>query len=376
MEGLSPEIRFLLALLREESGGSSPRPAADISWPLFLTAARHHRAALWMEPAAAPDTVRSELVRLRRQTLARTLAVNAELGKLGAAFQDAGIAMLALKGPAVAKLLHGDPCRRPTRDIDLLVRPEGEAAALTILARHGYGATAATVCRHDNALELHNPDMPFPVELHTRLSEDDRLFPMAAFNPFETAVTVEIAGTPIRTLPPAAAVAFAAYHGARHFWSRLFWLTDIAKATACPAVSWSEVDEVARRTGTERHLALALRLSSAFLGCGRPDRAPFPPPLSAPARAAVRRFEAAMPVVLALPPCLPLHTVRRIGRLRSLGLEFGLFRRWPARLAILRSRAAPTDTDRARIRLPPSLGFLYYPIRLLRVLRLAIGARG
>ncbi|WP_367065052.1 nucleotidyltransferase family protein, partial [Escherichia coli] len=82
----------------------------------------------------------------------------------------------------------------------------------------------------------------------------------------ERPATLAFGHTMIPTLPVEAAVAYAAFHGARHQWSRLYWLADIAMACRLPGLDWDKVDTIARRTGTARHLALALDLARDWLG--------------------------------------------------------------------------------------------------------------
>lgn len=214
-----------------------------------------------------------------------------------------------------------------------------------------------------NAVELWNPDRGTVVELHVRLADDERLLPTAALHPFETAVTVTIAGRPVRTLAPDAALVYAAYHGAHHHWFRLHWLADIAAATRNPGIDWARATRMARQTGTERHFAMAARLSGGLMGCTPPD----PPAPSGRDLAAIRRAESLVSAILAGPPADDRDTVRRVGRLRVLAGELALCRRPAAAWAQLLTRLRPTDSDRTALPLPSALGALHYPLRLLRM---------
>jgi hypothetical protein len=366
---LSPEIRFLLEVLAAGLDGRQPDIDDGLDWPCVIRCVRHHFVVPLMAGALAPglpipDEVRRELAGLRREAMLHAMRLTAELTRLARAFATAGLEVLALKGPALSVLLHGDPYRRASRDIDLLVRPGDEAAAQALLAGCGYGATPETVLPVTNAVVLRHPHRPFPVELHVRFADDDRLFPCAAVHPFDTATEVEIAGTRIRTLGPEAALAYAAYHGAKHHWARLYWLTDIAAAAKHPGIDWAQVAVLARRTGTGRHLALAAHLSEALLG----RRIAGLPPLCPRDRAAILRVEATLPAVLTTPPCPDLEAIGRAGRLRVFRNEVTLYCRLPAQWALLLVWLQPTDTDRAIVTLPAGFRFLYYAVRLVRVL--------
>lgn len=374
---LPAEIRFLLDVVAAGIGGPPPRPAPGLDWAGVLANVRHHRLEPLMGPASTADAGtppewRRDLAAARRATALRTMRMAGELAHLATRFAKAGIDVLALKGPAFSVQLYGGPLRRACRDIDLLVRPEAADAARRLLQGCGYGGTTDAVTLHRNAVGMRHDRNGIEVELHVRLAEDDRLMSTALLRPFDTAVTVAVAGAPVPTLPLEAALAYAAFHGAHHHWYRLHWLADFAAAAGHPDVDWGLVAHLARRTGTERHLALAARLSAALLGRAPPDLLP-----SSAGRglAAVRRAEGVVSSILAAPPVREVDMVRRIGRLRILRTELGLHHRPAARWAQLRLRLQPTDTDRSQVPLPRGLGFLHYATRVLRVLRIELGRR-
>ena len=86
---------------------------------------------------------------------------------------DAGIASTALKGPLLSEALYGDPGRRPSSDIDLLVAHEQLREAVEIVRELGY--SAPTDHFDDRGLPglhfalIHERDELPPVELHWRI---------------------------------------------------------------------------------------------------------------------------------------------------------------------------------------------------------------
>jgi hypothetical protein len=290
-----------------------------------------------------------------------------ELGLICRAFAAAGLPILALKGPALSQQLFGDPLRRASRDLDFLVPPGTEDAARRVLADCGYGRRAEDVTVDPNAVTLAHADGKPPVELHVRVSDADILFPVAPLRLFERPAMLDLAGTPVPTLPIEVAVAYAAFHGARHYWSRLYWLADIAMACRLPGLDWPAVADVARQTGTARHLMLATGLARDWLAS--------PPALPEPGgrdRRAVVRSQAVASSIVTPPPCDDPEAVRRAGRWRMLSADLGLTR-GPAKTAILLGRLRPSREDRAAIALPPRWSFLYYLIRPWRQLGKMLG---
>jgi hypothetical protein len=86
---------------------------------------------------------------------------------------DAGVCSIALKGPLLGEALYGDPGRRCSSDVDLLVSPEQLPRAVEVIRSLGYKAPADYV--DDRGLPLlhcmlvhERQELP-PVELHWRV---------------------------------------------------------------------------------------------------------------------------------------------------------------------------------------------------------------
>jgi hypothetical protein len=93
---------------------------------------------------------------------------------------DAGVPSVALKGPLLGEAIHGDPGRRPSSDIDLLVSPGQLHTAVEVMRGLGYGAPTDHV--YDGGLPLlhfmlvhERGELP-PVELHWRVHWYERSF--------------------------------------------------------------------------------------------------------------------------------------------------------------------------------------------------------
>ncbi len=335
---LSPENGLIAAVMAMRYGGGPPVPDPRIDWTAFVARVRQHRIALWIDTAALraaamPAPAALKLMRLHAAERQRWDLFEAETLRLAEAFAGAGIDLLVLKGAGLSALLYGGRCLRVARDIDLLVRPEDAPAALALLRGLGYDDRAAGTVRHHNAVEIRHADTAMPVELHVRFDDAEALFPTARARPFETAIEVAVRAGRLRTLGRELAIVYAAYHGTKHFWRRLFWLGDIAEAMRAPDVDWREAFAMARRIGVDRHLALALVLARGLLDAAMP-------PAAAPAMALLQsgaeRDAWTMRAVLAVPDFLDEPALRRrMGRFAYARWTIGLLRNWRARAAQL-----------------------------------------
>ena len=105
----------------------------------------------------------------RRHGALLTLIAQRLMGMLG----EEGIRVSPLKGPLLADALYGDPARRNSTDIDLLVAPERIADAVAVVRRLGYAPPRDRV-GGDGLPLLHfglvheRGELP-PVELHWRV---------------------------------------------------------------------------------------------------------------------------------------------------------------------------------------------------------------
>ena len=93
---------------------------------------------------------------------------------------ESGVSSTPLKGPTLSERLYGDPGRRISTDLDLLVRPSDLRAAVGVIKRLGYMSPTDHVNR--NGLPLlhfamfHARDELPPVELHWRVHWYERRF--------------------------------------------------------------------------------------------------------------------------------------------------------------------------------------------------------
>lgn len=93
--------------------------------------------------------------------------------RAAAELEAAGIPSVPLKGPRLSEALYGDPARRPSSDIDLLVAPENLLRAVDVVRGMGYQEPVDVV--DERGLPLlhfalaHERDELPPIELHWRI---------------------------------------------------------------------------------------------------------------------------------------------------------------------------------------------------------------
>jgi len=373
---LSRELLFLLdvvaAGLRKQP---VPQAPAGLDHDRLSNLIAFHKLQLGIHgPIGLPAAEETAVTALRKAAAAHVLVGAQELAALARAFETAGIELLALKGATLSDQLYGTPAGRYYGDIDILVRPRDAARALQLLNASGYGVGEGMFEQQPNAIFLRADGRRLPIELHTQLAEYRALFTLGTDEAFAASATGTIAGQKIRTLDLETAIAYAAFHGARHHWSRLGWLVDIAAAASLPHVQWPRVAAIAKATGTERHLAFAMALTRTLLGIA-PD---VPAEMFGDHHARLRRArDLTLELVSHPAPRGGADPVRSASiALRSTRADLALhshpLAKAAAMLSGLEALVRPTAADRTVLRLPARLDFLYYPVRPFRIASAAI----
>jgi hypothetical protein len=160
-------------------------------------------------------TVDRSVEQARRQAFALEALTSHIVDRLG----GAGVRTLPLKGPLLARRLHGDAALRSAHDIDLLVSPEHLGRAVAIAQTEGYRLP------HDVFNPDGMPDLHFelrharlaPVELHWRVHWYEDEFSRDLLLRSRPGAEGLLAPDPLDDL--AAALAFFArdgFHGLRH----------------------------------------------------------------------------------------------------------------------------------------------------------------
>jgi hypothetical protein len=163
------------------------RLMANVDWPSLTENLRTRRLLTVLGPRILElsggrpgedlSTVVEEALETgRRQSVFLQLTSHRAMEMLA----DAGVRSSALKGPNLGEAIYGDPGRRLSSDIDLLVSPEELPAAVEVVRRLGYAAPTDYVFTDGLPLLhfvlVHERGQLPPVELHWRVHWYERNF--------------------------------------------------------------------------------------------------------------------------------------------------------------------------------------------------------
>ena len=385
----------LLRFLGQCEGGDlawHPAPAED--WQAFAEACESHQVIPYiycrlqgLAGASLPGELSEYLQARFHGICARNFELAKRLVDLISMLQDQGISALAFKGPSLAVAIYGGLSRRHYNDLDLLIRKEHHAKAMRLMTGWGFEIAPTPALprvrpflgRPDKPrnvdqtqeAEFCAPDGTYYVDLHWQLGD---LF-WRSLHPdaerlWERAERLDLPHGSVPTLCREDLFLALAAHGTRHRWIILKWLVDIAEILRQAGnLDWSRIEEMVRiRPGVGASASVAVILAQDLLGAPVPAEVAkvLPPTGRTLAFAATVRDEllangqsrgSESSTLLAL-------EARPVARMkyhafRIISFPGDLFREIVIQVS---------PKDRALIRLPQRLQFLYHVLRPARLL--------
>jgi putative nucleotidyltransferase-like protein len=372
---VTAEFELLLACCSDLSHAERERRVrAKISegllWDEVLSLAEHHRLIprvyeqLSANAGVLPKSL--EAMRSRYQTNAwQALWFTSELIRIVTRFEDRGIEVLSYKGPALAQTLYADVTMRQFGDLDFLVHttdvPRAKAASLEL----GYTINIQLTEREERAHLASGYEYTFNSPLGRNVVElkwqilprfYSVNFDMNAI--FRRAATVTLGGRSLRTLGPEDLLLVLCVHAAKHGWSQLSWLCDIAQL-AKQMLDWSAIEEQSKYLGIERIVAVNFLLANKLIGSPIPETV----------QKSTRNDRAIEPLAVEITPMILESKECNTESFRYFRLMMRMRERWQDRARFLwRLAFTTTAGEWSTIRLPARL-FPFY--RLVRMWRLA-----
>jgi hypothetical protein len=109
------------------------------------------------------------------------------------------------------------------------------------------------------------------VEVHWALFSPGYSFSPAVQMAWESVQTVSIAGRSVKTFSAETQLLFSCLHQAKHNWSRLGWLMDLAALIRqSPAMDWQQIQSRAGSFGTACMIRVSLRLAQRLFQVALP----------------------------------------------------------------------------------------------------------
>ncbi len=252
--------------------------STGVDWPKVVQVSNRQRVeglvadGLRSVGDAVPAPIKSALDASAAENARLSLFQAAESLRLQRLFEAAGIGLTFIKGTALALLAYGNIGIKHSWDIDIVVEDANVLAAAALLRTVGYVREIPDEGLDDGRfLEWStfaheclwkHPSRGLCVELHWRLTQNSSHLAHV----FASRRVAVLDGQFISTLGDEDLFAYLCLHGARHGWSRLKWLADLAAwLVQMPPQDVERLHRVAQSAGVGRASAQALLLCERLL---------------------------------------------------------------------------------------------------------------
>lgn len=283
---LVPAFDFLCACCQGPAGEPAIAAAVDSArdWGAILTLASSHRLLPAVHSALqgrkdVPGSIQAALAARFSAHSRRVLRFSAALVAILREFATRGIEVILHKGPGLAKHLYGDPAMREFGDLDLLVQAKDVAHARAALVELGFRPHLELTARQERSYLRAGYEYAFSSSLGPNIVELQwqivPRFYAVAFQPeelFRRSVEVEGEGERVRMLCDEDLLLTLCVHSAKHCWSQLGMVRDIATLATRP-LDWLWIFAEAKRLGILRILAVSLMLGRNLMGTEVPPEA-------------------------------------------------------------------------------------------------------
>ncbi|MGD0791117.1 MAG: nucleotidyltransferase family protein [Terriglobales bacterium] len=344
-----------------------------LDWNELLRLAEHHGVL----PLAArnliehgrglPPEIERSLRSAYEANLRRSMWFTAELARIMRHFERRQVRAVPYKGPVLAQSLYRDLGLRSFSDLDFLISPADFKPAKQALAEIGYRPAADLVPAVERFWLRKGYERSFDsaagknlVELQWALLPHFYGVDLSVEHLLARAGRTVVGGCAVPCLSAEDSLLVLCLHAAKHLWTRLIWLADIAETLRTQTLNYSLVFSQARALGIARILGVSFWLVKNVL------RAKLPQP--------AEEMIAADPRV----PTLGSEFAERLARGARYDFESTEYFRLILKLRERRGDRwrylwrlvwTPGTGDVAAVRLPEALFPLYRIVRIGRLMR-------
>ena len=284
-------FELLLAFCRSETGAKQSlqnqlgRETVPDLQVLILAGQHDVVPLLYRDVSNFPDAVPSQVLEALRLAYQRNAQTNVrlthELIRIVDCLESHAVAAIPYKGPVLAQVIYSEIAMRQFSDLDILIRPADVPRAKAAVAALGYRPSSQMTEAEEQAYVWSGYEPAFDGTLGRNLLELQwRILPrfycvdLSVECLLERASEIGMGGSMVRALSPEDLVMILCIHAAKHAWSRLSLLCDIAGAARSRNINYELLERRAHRLGIARIVGVNFWLVHDLLGL------PSPPPLA------------------------------------------------------------------------------------------------
>lgn len=256
-----------------------------VRWDVLFHLAEQHGVTclLYQSLSSVAEVIPPAEMRSLRQSyesnLHKVLLTARELIRILDCLDSRAIEVMPYKGLALAEMLYGDLAARHSGDIDLLIHARDLARIEDAVRDLGYTTNLTLSEKQQQAYLISGYECAFDsaagknlLEVQWALQPRFYAVDFDLESIFRRAASVTVAGRELRTPSVEDLALVLSVHAAKHMWTRLIWLCDIARLMELPEVNWKWIAKQACILGIVRILRVTLLLTQQLLGAELPAK--------------------------------------------------------------------------------------------------------
>jgi hypothetical protein len=240
----------------------------ETDWQSLILLSKEHRVIktisdlIKKRAIEIPSLAAEEIHSLNKKTSARMLVFTAEIAFISNKLNEVSIASIPLKGPIAAKQIYNDFTAKNSRDIDFLIHLNQLDGAILILEKNGYTCTydyqslnskqQQIFQKQNNQLVFIHPKKRIQLEIHWKLFANPFLLPITFDELLKDGSKIELGNKMIPCLSKEHLLFYLCVHGAKHHWSLLYWILELATLIKNTKYNWENTLKSAISLGIER----------------------------------------------------------------------------------------------------------------------------
>ena len=262
-------------------GGATER---GVDWHGLLRLAEQHGALpllarnLAAHARRIPTEIEQQLRFAYEGNVRRNLWFASELGRIADSLSGKHLQAVPYKGPVLAETIYGDLALRSFSDLDFLISPSDFEQAKQALADLGYRpaeelspAVERFWLRKGYERSLDGAAGKNLVELQWGVLPCFYAVDLRIGDLLARSRQTSVGGREVACLSPEDSLLVLCLHAAKHLWTRLIWVCDIAETLRTKIIDYTLVLSRARSLGILRIVGVSFWLTERLLGAVAPQ---------------------------------------------------------------------------------------------------------
>jgi len=187
-------------------------------------------------------------------------------------FKQEGIPVISFKGPILSKKLFDSYTSRESIDLDFLIHPDDLSKADLILKKENFKSDLEISGWKDwnlKCLKKIAADIPYQrisdrinLELHWRFFKQSAIYPKSCTEVFFDTKKSDLRIAEVTALKDEDELLYLCIHGTKHSWFRIKWLLDIRQILIHSGneINWQQISEIAKSNNNYSALVSSLFL--------------------------------------------------------------------------------------------------------------------